>query len=77
MTGWSIGSSEAGQSGSDLVTKQDAAELHEKLKDVIIPIFYRDRERWVDVMRHSIALNAPYFNTHRMVQQYVTNAYLF
>ncbi len=33
-------------------------------------------ERWVDVMRHAIALNASFFNTHRMVQQYVTNAYL-
>jgi starch phosphorylase len=41
-----------------------------------MPTFYRNRGKWVDVMRHAIALNASYFNTHRMVQQYVTNAYL-
>jgi len=27
-------------------------------------------------MRHAIALNASYFNAHRMVQQYVVNAYM-
>jgi starch phosphorylase len=39
-------------------------------------MFYERRTAWTDVMRHAIALNASYFNTHRMVQQYVTNAYL-
>jgi len=28
------------------------------------------------VMRHSIALNGSFFNTHRMLQQYVLKAYL-
>jgi starch phosphorylase len=27
-------------------------------------------------MRHSIAINASFFNTHRMVQQYAAHAYL-
>jgi starch phosphorylase len=42
---------------------------------MIIPIFYHDRDRFIDVMLHSIALNGSFFNTHRMVQQYVPNAY--
>ncbi len=70
VTGWSIGSSAI--SAPD----RDSEELLNKLETVILPAFHRDREGWMDVMRHAIALNASYFNTHRMVQQYVTNAYL-
>jgi starch phosphorylase len=70
ITGWSIGSD------APATDEQDADDLYRKLKDVIIPLFYRNREKWIDTMRHSIALNASFFNTHRMVQQYVTNAYL-
>ena len=70
ITGWSIGSTGP---ASD---EQDADDLYRKLKESIIPLFYRKRKRWIDIMRHSIALNASFFNTHRMVQQYVTNAYL-
>jgi starch phosphorylase len=40
-----------------------------------VPLFHEGRTAWVDVMRHTIALNASYFNTHRMVQQYMTHAY--
>jgi starch phosphorylase len=76
VTGWSIGSRETEPSAGDAVNQQDAQDLYRKLHDVIVPLFYRDRERWIEIMRHAIALNASYFNTHRMVQQYVTNAYL-
>jgi len=29
----------------------------------------------VDVMRNSIAINGSFFNTHRMMQEYVLKAY--
>lgn len=73
LTGWSIGS----QDGA--VPDEDAAHvsaLYEKLEREILPRFFGERQEWIDVMRHTIALNASYFNTHRMVQQYVTNAYV-
>lgn len=76
VTGWAIGSKESELSGSEDLNRQDAEDMYQKLKNVIVPIFYRERERWIDVMRQAIALNASFFNTHRMVQQYVTNAYL-
>jgi glycogen phosphorylase len=41
--------------------------MYQKLKNVIVFIFYRERERWIDVMRQAIALNASFFNTHRDV----------
>jgi starch phosphorylase len=72
ITGWSIGSS-APFSNED---NAEAAELYAKLEQVILPLFYNNRDKWIDIMRHSIAVNASFFNTHRMVQQYAINAYL-
>jgi len=76
LTGWSIGSRETASSAHGSASQQDAESLYHKLNNVILPLFYLNRDQWIDVVRHSIALNASFFNTHRMVQQYVTNAYL-
>jgi starch phosphorylase len=56
-------------------TDCDAALLYDKLEPVILSLFYQQRERFVDVMRHAIALNGSFFNTQRMVLQYVLKAY--
>jgi len=34
-----------------------------------------DRRRFMDIMAFSITINGSFFNTHRMVQEYVLNAY--
>jgi starch phosphorylase len=75
LTGWSIAARDA---PSDLaaLAAADAQALYERLERDIVPRFYGARDGWIDVMRHTVALNASHFNTHRMVQQYVTNAYL-
>jgi len=74
VTGWSIGENGRG-TGESQDRSRDASSLYEKLEKVIIPIFYHDRDRFLDMMLHCIALNGSFFNTHRMVQQYVLNAY--
>ena len=71
-TGWAIDST--GPAEGDR-TPHDAASLYDKLEQVVIPLFYRDRARFIDVMRHAIALNGSFFNTQRMVLQYVLKAY--
>ena len=72
VTGWSIGS----KSSEPPDDHRDALEIYDKLENIILPMFYKKREKWIEVMRHSIAFNASFFNTQRMVQQYVLNAYL-
>ena len=74
VTGWSIGENGRGKADSDNRSK-DASSLYDKLEQAVIPLFYRDRDRFIDVMLHSVALNGSFFNTHRMVQQYVLKAY--
>ncbi len=74
VTGWSIG--ENGRATEESRDRsKDASSLYDKLEQVIIPMFYHDRDCFIDVMLHSIALNGSFFNTHRMVQQYVLKAY--
>ena len=58
------------------INAADANDLYQKLRNVVVPTFYRGRGKWIEIMRHAVALNASFFNTHRMVQQYATNAYL-
>jgi starch phosphorylase len=76
VTGWSIG--EARRATPDLVTdnRADAESLYTKLDSVIIPMFYNERYRYLSVMQHAIAINGSFFNTQRMVQQYITDAYM-
>jgi glycogen phosphorylase len=74
-TGWAIGGLPDPGDGDEDRSPRDAASLYDKLERVVVPLFYRDRERFIDVMRHAIALNGSFFNTQRMVLQYVTKAY--
>ena len=71
VTGWAIGNSEVQEDPA-----AEIADLYNKLEKEIVPMFYKDSNRYIDIMRMSIALNGSFFNTQRMVQQYVTNAYL-
>lgn len=73
ITGWSIGPWEIEYGVDENV--RDAQEMYDKLEKVILPLFYNERDKWIDIMKHSIAINASFFNTQRMVQQYTVNAY--
>ena len=74
VTGWAIGANHRGLEMHD-DRSQDAAALYDKLEQVILPMFYGDRDGFLNVMRHAIALNGSFFNTQRMMQQYVVKAY--
>jgi len=51
-------------------------DLYNKLEYIIIPLFYQRRDEWVRMMENSIGKIAYYFNSHRMMRRYVTEAYL-
>lgn len=74
VTGWAIGEAVQEESQED-TRSEDAALLYEKLQKEILPLYYRRRNGWINVMRHAIALNGSFFNTQRMLQQYVLKAY--
>jgi starch phosphorylase len=77
VTGWCIGESRrtaAGNAPAD--NTAEAESLYNKLETVILPLYYNDRVKFLEVMQHAIAINGSFFNTQRMVQQYITDAYL-
>lgn len=76
VTGWSIGSRDAPGKGEPSDDAPDAEELYEKLERIILPLYYQRSDDYVDVMRSAIALTGSFFNTHRMLQQYIAHAYL-
>lgn len=49
--------------------------MYDKLEKLILPLYYSLPRAWAKVMRSAIALNASFFNTQRVVSQYVRNAY--
>ncbi len=71
VTGWSL--SEGSATPAD--ESDEVRVLYNKLERVILPLFYRRPDDYTAVMRSAIALNASFFNTQRVVQQYVRNAY--
>lgn len=73
ITGWAIGPEKTKDESSD--DEIDRYDLYDKLEKKIIPKFYNDRDNWIRTMRSCIAINASFFNTNRMIQQYVLNAY--
>ncbi len=76
ITGWAIGPRYIQkQDTSDASDAVDAEDLYKKLEQRILPCFYKDRSAWMDMMAYNIALNGSFFNTHRMVAQYVLEAY--
>jgi starch phosphorylase len=77
VTGWCIGESRRTAAGNTPADNTAEAEsLYSKLEGVILPMYYNDRGKFLEVMQHAIAINGSFFNTQRMVQQYITDAYL-
>jgi len=77
FTGWAIGAmpTETTQPGTS--DAEDAADLYEKLEKLIIPAYYNaDKSGWSRMMKNAISKNAYYFNSHRMMRRYVTEAYI-
>lgn len=69
VTGWAI---------NDVTGKNDgnAQLLYDKLENVVLPLYYaRSEGGWIKLMKGAISKNASYFNSHRMMRRYATEAY--
>ncbi len=79
FTGWAIGPSPTEIALTDnveVIDKRDADDLYAKLETILIPMYYNDRHTWIRMMQNAIGKNAYYFNCHRMMRRYVTEAYI-
>lgn len=71
ITGWAIG--HGPESPDDEAF--EVASLYDKLEMIILPTFYGRPRAYAEVMRSAIAINGSFFNTQRMLSQYLSNAY--
>jgi starch phosphorylase len=76
VTGWAIGPHPDEQLSADEVKTRELDDLYGKLEYIIIQLFYQKRDSWIRMMKNSIGKIAYYFNSHRMMRRYVTEAYL-
>jgi glycogen phosphorylase len=67
VTGWAIEDYDRAE--------DEAASLYDKLESRILPLYYQDKPGWRKLMQTTIAMNGSFFNTQRMLEQYVSNAY--
>jgi starch phosphorylase len=75
VTGWAIGNhSRSGTQESHRA--EDAAALYDKLEHTVIPLYYHQWDHFMQIMRNAIAKNGSFFNTQRMLMEYVIQAYL-
>ena len=75
VTGWSIGPEPSEDDHMNYEESQDAIDLYDKLEKKIIPTYYNNREKWISMMQYTIALNASFFNTARVIKEYCEKAY--
>jgi starch phosphorylase len=76
VTGWAIGPHPDERLSTDEAKIRELDDLYNKLEYIIIPTFYQKRDDWIRMMKNSIGKIAYYFNSHRMMRRYVTEAYL-
>jgi starch phosphorylase len=75
ITGWSIGPQPNEVLTNEEQRSEEIEDMYNKLEYIIVPTFYQKRDKWIRIMKNSIGILAPYFNSHRMFFQYVKEAY--
>jgi starch phosphorylase len=75
VTGWSIGRPPNGGFSEEELRKKELEDLYGKLEFIIAPTYYNNKDAWITMMKNAIGKTANYFNSHRMMLRYVTEAY--
>jgi glycogen phosphorylase len=76
VTGWAIGPRPEENLSETEARIAELNDIYNKLYYIIVPMYYEQNDEWFRLIINSIGMIAYYFNTHRMMRSYVTNAYL-
>jgi starch phosphorylase len=76
LDGWWVEGCIEGVTGWSIEDGTDAKSLYDKLEQVVLPLYYDNRTRWIWMMKQAIGKIACYFNSHRMMRRYAAEAYL-
>ncbi len=74
VTGWAVGTADPAVAATR-TDADDARDLLRALEEKVLPLYYGSPLEWADMMRHTISLGGSFFNTQRMLNEYVLLAY--
>ncbi len=75
VNGWGIGRRPEWLDFTESSDSEDLSDLYGKLSGSIAPTYYLRRDKWWEMAKSSIATVAPFFNSYRMVGDYITRVY--
>ncbi|WP_055668308.1 alpha-glucan family phosphorylase [Desnuesiella massiliensis] len=78
VNGWQFGD---GKSVDDFSTLEELDEydlraLYKVLLEEVLPTYYGNREKWVEMMKNSILSTKEYFSVKRMLEEYYSKMYI-
>ena len=78
VNGWQFGD---GKSVDDFNTLEELDEhdlraLYKVLLEEVLPTYYDNREKWVEMMKNSILSTKEYFSVKRMLEEYYSKMYI-
>lgn len=73
--GWWPEAYHRGKTGWLINDNHGKNDLYHVLANQIVPLYYQQNDKYFKICRQSISYNAAYFNTHRMLQEYIKKAY--
>ena len=74
INGWQIGNGFE-SSNTSLLDENDLKSLYEVLLSKVIPTYYDNRQKWVEMMKASILSTKDYFCVDRMLEEYYQKMY--
>lgn len=75
INGWQFGDGFVHENPS-IQDSYDLKALYQILLEVVIPTYYNNREKWVEMMRNSIISTTKKFDIKRMLEQYFNQMYI-
>lgn len=74
INGWQFGDGFESDNIEEL-DKHDCDALYNVLLNEVIPTYYENREKWIEMMKQSIKTTREYFSMNRMIKEYYEELY--
>ncbi|GAA0716269.1 alpha-glucan family phosphorylase [Clostridium malenominatum] len=75
VNGWQFGDGYE-NNNEEILDKHDGHALYDTLLNRVVPTYYENRAKWVEMMKNSIESTKDYFSTKRMLQEYYKKMYI-
>lgn len=75
INGWQFGDGVESED-EEFIDKHDTTELYKVLLEEVIPTYYSNKDKWIEMMKESIISTKDYFSVKRMLEEYYSKMYI-